>query len=122
MSSESDSSLAAGSSYGFVSQSHLPVLAVARCITVLWMASFVVVFMLCGMCTDEHCLVLQRHLTASWLSFLYTGHLATDAFMCLAGVCVGRKLVTPVRQLFVCVTYVDLSYDCGVLCRKVASH
>jgi hypothetical protein len=75
----------------------LPLVVIVRSVATAWALGFVVFFVLCLRHEEEEvALRLQRGLTESWLSLLYTGHLAVDAFLCLSGVLLGRKIFTAV--------------------------
>lgn len=87
---------------GYSVQWNVPVITVVRALATVWLVCFLSYFAACMWLTETEALVLQRRLTASWLAPLYTGHLAIDAMFVVAGVCLGRKLLTQARSVLVC--------------------
>lgn len=81
---------------GYVVLGYLPALAVSRAVCIVWSCCFIMFFVATGLVKADEALIAQRQITASWFAPIYTGHLATDAFMCMSGICVGRKLMTQV--------------------------
>ncbi len=97
--SDSDAAAAQSASFkgGYVVASSLPLIVMLRACCSVWLLSFVVFFAMCRRQDEADSLVMLRKVTESWLSPLYTGHVAVDAFLVLSGALLGRQLATAVR-------------------------
>jgi hypothetical protein len=81
---------------GYLMEHHLPILTFVRSLCTVWAICFLVFFVGCMGQSEAFAVTLQRRLTESWLSPLYTGHVAVDALLCISGVLLGRQLFTAV--------------------------